>query len=63
MVMDKSVLDGDLEAYCFGDLFMDNYLDIFYNTTFRVYKDVPFNSIKKYNLSNSYYGDMGYFLY
>lgn len=63
MVVDKSVLDveDDLNAYYLGDVFVDNYQEILYKITFRVYKDVPFNLESKYNLTDIYFGNKGYY--
>lgn len=59
--VNNNVENNDLELYYFNDLFVENYKDILFNLNLRVYKDVPFSYIKKYKLSNIYYGDFGYF--
>lgn len=59
----KLNVEDDLEAFYFGDLFINKYKGILCNITLRVYKDVLYGIEKKYNLTDIYYGDKGcYFI-
>ena len=44
--INNNVENNELERYYVGNIFMDNYKDILYNLTFRVYKDIPLRYIK-----------------
>ena len=48
-----------LNKYYIGNMYMDNYNNILFNLTFKVYKNIPLSCIKKYNLIDVYFGSNG----